>query len=204
MLISQYSTQFLPVNHNSLIDSLNFLSDNNSNLIKNLAWNNLLRFVFWFLWFRRELNLTCFSLMNLIKLSTLSILYFKKSQISYHLPSFSRILSDLMNQIFIFIIHDCSKSSHLRSQVLSIVIVYKKVIKRLLIYIFFLWSLAEEKKIKQFYWILHFYLVLRVVMHSIDSSNSLRIIKMLQNIVLNYLHLPVWCQLGILCVMTYI
>ena len=46
-------------------------------------------------------------------------------------------------------------------------------------------------------------LVVRVIMYFIDSCNSFRFTKIFQDIVLNNLHLSVWCQSGISYVKTH-
>ena len=80
---------------------------------------------------------------------------FQKVSVSIHpLLSFYCVLEDFMHQIFIFIIHDWSERSHLRSWVLSIVLVYQKVIKSFFkLYFSFLWSFIRSKNFEQFYWI---------------------------------------------------
>ena len=96
-----------------------------------------------------------------------------------------RAALDLLNQIFIFIIHHCFERNYLCSRVLSIVLVYRKIILRLfkLYFFFFFWSFTRSRNFEQFYWILSLLLGSEVIMYSIDSSNSFRFTKFFKNII---------------------
>ena len=145
------------------------------------------------------MNLIFFSSMNLIKSNTVTILFFKKVYISIFTFSLYSVLSDLMNQIFIFNIHDCSERSHLGNRVLSITIVYQKVITNFLNYFFlfvvFCWSKEIFNSSIEYF---HFSMVIGVIRYSIDSKNSFRFLHFFRKLFKYSHHLSVSCQLGIL------
>ena len=107
---------------------------------------------------------------NKIKYSYNTI--FKNFLFAFSLFFLYSVLSDLMNQIFILNIHDCSESSYLRSLMLSIVLVYQKFVIRF--YEIFLWAFAEVNFFHSSIECLHCYLMPKAIKYSIDSRKSFR------------------------------
>ena len=109
---------------------------------------------------------------NKIKYSFNTI--FQKKLLSYLrlLSSFNLVLFDLISQILIFDIHHCSEKSHISSRVLSIVLVYQKVIIWFFKLYFFCFVVfcRDQHNLSRFIGYLHCSLVLRIIMHSIDSN----------------------------------
>ena len=81
------------------------------------------------------------------------------------------VLSDLLNQILIFIIHHCYERSHLRIRALSVEKEYQKVIIRFFNYTFPFCGILLRQRNSSIGYLL-WYLVLRVIRYSIDSRNS--------------------------------
>ena len=120
------------------------------------------------------------------------------------LTSFSCVLLDFINQIFISMIHDCSETSHLWIRMLSIVLVCQKFIIRFFKLYFPFGGPSQSKEVlNSSIEYLHCSLALRGTVYSIDSSTCFRFTKFSKRLFLNSLHLSVRCQSEILCVMKY-
>ena len=149
MLLSQCSIQLLFLSHNNSMDYLKFLQDNSSILTQQSCrqQSTLLCLQIFITSWRIESDMFFVDESNKIRYSYNTV--FQKCFCDHLrlLSSLYCVLSDLMNQIFILNIHHSFERSHLCSRMLSIIIVYKKVINRFFkLYLSFWWSFAEVKK----------------------------------------------------------
>ena len=122
LLLSQRSTQFLPVNHYQFWILLNFYLTIVQSWLDNLTYNNqfLLVWRFYIASWRIESYMLFFNISNKLRYSFNT--GFQKSFCKHLqlLSSFYCVLLDMMNQIFILNIHRCFEKSHLPNRMFSI------------------------------------------------------------------------------------